>query len=152
MPWAPRTLSHARGISPTCARRSSQQAPNCAHRARRTAGTSAAQQHGMDTTTSYLGLRLAHPFIDGASPMGYSLDTLKRLEDAGCAAVVLHSLFEEQISLATEGRVAHVDPLDPRFANIVADYPPPTDYGFGPDGYAHHVTKVKAAMGIPVVV
>jgi dihydroorotate dehydrogenase (fumarate) len=105
----------------------------------------------MDTTTSYLGLRLAHPFIAGASPMGYSLDALKRLEDAGCAAVVLHSLFEEQISLATEGRVAHVDALDPRFANVVADYPPPTDYRFGPDGYAHHISKVKAALGIPVI-
>jgi dihydroorotate dehydrogenase (fumarate) len=105
----------------------------------------------MDTTTSYLGLRLAHPFIAGASPMGYSLDTIKRLEDAGCAAIVLHSLFEEQISLATEGRVAHVDPLDPRFANIVADFPPPSDYRFGPDGYAQHLAKVKAAVGIPVV-
>ena len=105
----------------------------------------------MDTTTSYLGLRLAHPFIAGASPMGYSLDTLKRLEDAGCAAVVLHSLFEEQISLATEGRVAHVDPLDARFAHVVADYPPPADYRFGPDGYAHHVAKVKAALQIPVI-
>jgi dihydroorotate dehydrogenase (fumarate) len=85
----------------------------------------------MDTTTSYLGLRLAHPFIAGASPMGYSLDTIKRLEDAGCAAIVLHSLFEEQISLATEGRVAHVDPLDPRFANVIADYrrPPTTSSG-----------------------
>ena len=105
----------------------------------------------MDTTTSYLGLRLAHPFVAGASPMGYSLDTLKRLEDAGCAAVVLHSLFEEQISLATEGRVAHVDPHDARFANVIADYPPPTDYRFGPDGYAHHVAKVKAALRIPVI-
>ena len=105
----------------------------------------------MDTTTSYLGLRLAHPFIAGASPMGYSLDTLKRLEDGGCAAVVLHSLFEEQISLATEGRVAHIDPLDARFANVIADYPPPTDYRFGPDGYADHVAKVKSALRIPVI-
>ena len=105
----------------------------------------------MDTSTSYLGLKLAHPFIAGASPMGYSLDTLKRLEDGGCAAVVLHSLFEEQISLAIEGRVAHVDPLDPRFANVIADYPPPTDYRFGPDGYAQHVARVKAALRIPVI-
>ena len=105
----------------------------------------------MDTTASYLGLRLAHPFIAGASPMGYSLDTLKRLEDAGCAAVVLHSLFEEQISLASEGRMAHIDPLDARFANVIADYPPPTDYRFGPDGYADHVAKVKAALRIPVI-
>ena len=105
----------------------------------------------METSTSYLGMRLAHPFIAGASPMGYSLDTIKRLEDAGCAAVVLHSLFEEQISLATEGRVAHVDPLDKRFANTVAEYPPPADYRFGPDGYAQHLAKVKAAVGIPVI-
>lgn len=105
----------------------------------------------MDTTTSYLGLRLAHPFMAGASPMGYSLDTIKRLEDGGAAAIVLHSLFEEQISLSTEGRVAHVDPLDQRFANIVADYPPPSDYRFGPDGYAQHLAKVKAAVGIPVI-
>jgi dihydroorotate dehydrogenase (fumarate) len=105
----------------------------------------------MDTSTSYLGLKLAHPFIAGASPMGYSVDTLKRLEDAGAAAVVLHSLFEEQISLATEGRVAHLDPLDARFANVVAEYPPPKDYRFGPDGYAQHISKVKAAVGIPVI-
>jgi dihydroorotate dehydrogenase (fumarate) len=115
------------------------------------AGTTSAHSQGMDTTTSYLGLRLAHPFIAGASPMGYSLDTIKRLEDAGCAAIVLHSLFEEQISLATEGRVAHVDPLDPRFANVVADYPPPHDYTFGPDGYAQHIARVKAAMHVPVI-
>lgn len=53
----------------------------------------------MQTDTSYLGFRLPHPFIAGASPFGYHLDTIKRLEDAGCAAVVLHSLFEEQITL-----------------------------------------------------
>jgi dihydroorotate dehydrogenase (fumarate) len=105
----------------------------------------------MDTSTSYLGLRLPHPFIAGASPMGYSLDTIKRLEDSGAAAVVLHSLFEEQISLATEGRVAHVDPRDARFANVVAEYPPPNDYRFGPDGYAQHIAKVKAAVRMPVI-
>ena len=64
----------------------------------------------MDTSTSYLGLRLPHPFIAGASPLGCHLDSIKRLEDAGCAAVVLHSLFEEQISLAREGHVSHASP------------------------------------------
>lgn len=63
----------------------------------------------MDTSTSYLGFHLPHPFIAGASPFGYHLDTVKRLEDAGCAAVVLHSLFEEQITLAEEGTIAHMD-------------------------------------------
>jgi dihydroorotate dehydrogenase (fumarate) len=105
----------------------------------------------MDTSTSYLGLRLPHPFMAGASPMGYSLDTIKRLEDAGCAAIVLHSLFEEQISLATEGRVAHVDPRDPEWAARVSEYPPPADYKYGPDGYADHIVKAKQAVRIPVI-
>ena len=105
----------------------------------------------MDTATSYLGLKLPHPFIAGASPIGYSLDTIKRLEDAGCAAIVLHSLFEEQISLATEGRVAHVDPLDEEMAARVAAYPPPADYKYGPDGYASHIVRIKQAVRIPVI-
>jgi dihydroorotate dehydrogenase (fumarate) len=105
----------------------------------------------MDTSTSYLGLKLAHPFVAGASPMGYSLDVIKRLEDAGCAAVVLHSLFEEQISLAREGRIGLADPLEPRFADVFAQYPPPADYRFGPDEYANHVVKVKQAVGVPVI-
>jgi dihydroorotate dehydrogenase (fumarate) len=105
----------------------------------------------MDTSTSYLGLKLPHPYIAGASPLGYSLDTIRRLEDAGCAAIVLHSLFEEQISLAVEGRVGHKDPLDPAMAAMLAAYPPPTDYAHGPDGYANHIVKVKQAVSIPVI-
>jgi dihydroorotate dehydrogenase (fumarate) len=105
----------------------------------------------MDTSTSYLGLKLPHPFMAGASPLGYSLDTIKRLEDAGAAAIVLHSLFEEQISLAVEGRVGHRDPLDPEMAALLAAFPPPTDYKHGPDGYANHIVKVKQAVGIPVI-
>jgi dihydroorotate dehydrogenase (fumarate) len=105
----------------------------------------------MDTTTSYLGLKLAHPFMAGASPMGYRLDTIKRLEDAGCAAIVLHSLFEEQISLATEGHIGHANPQDPQFANVLADYPEPGDYPLAPDEYAEHVTRVKQAVAIPVI-
>jgi dihydroorotate dehydrogenase (fumarate) len=115
------------------------------------AGTTGAATTGMDTATSYLGIKLAHPFIAGASPLGYSLDTIKRLEDAGCAAIVLHSLFEEQISLATEGHVGHADPLDEQMRALVAAYPAPADYKHGPDGYAEHIVKVKQAVRIPVI-
>jgi hypothetical protein len=52
----------------------------------------------IDLSTSYLRLKLARPFMTGASPLGDHLDTVRQLEDAGCAAIVLHSLFEEQIS------------------------------------------------------
>jgi dihydroorotate dehydrogenase (fumarate) len=89
--------------------------------------------------------------VAGASPFGYHLDTVKRLEDAGCAAVVLHSLFEEQISLATKGRIHHRDPLDPEFAAALTDFPTANEYPLGPDEYATHITRVKAAVKMPVI-
>ena len=105
----------------------------------------------MDITTSYLGFRLAHPFIAGASPFGAHLDDIRRLEDAGCAAVVLHSLFEEQITLASVGRIHQMDPLDPRFSGALADYPASADYPLSPDRYAEHIRLVKQAVKIPVI-
>ncbi len=51
----------------------------------------------MDLKTTYMGLQLAHPLVPSASPLSYTIDGIRRLEDAGAAAVVLHSLFEEQI-------------------------------------------------------
>ena len=62
----------------------------------------------IDLSTSYLGLQLANPFIAGASPLSDHLDTVRRLEDGGCAAIVLHSLFEEQISQRDTGRIHHM--------------------------------------------
>jgi dihydroorotate dehydrogenase (fumarate) len=103
------------------------------------------------TTTSYLGFRLPHPFIAGASPFGYHLDTIKRLEDAGAAAIVLHSLFEEQITLATKGRIRHRDPLDPQFAAGLADFPASDEYPLGPQEYAAHIRQAKASVKIPVI-
>jgi dihydroorotate dehydrogenase (fumarate) len=94
----------------------------------------------MQTDISYLGLRLPHPFIAGASPFGYHVDTVKRLEDAGCAAVVLHSLFEEQVSMAPEG------PSD-----VIGSFPRSKDYHFGPDEYAAHLHRITQAVKIPVI-
>jgi dihydroorotate dehydrogenase (fumarate) len=105
----------------------------------------------MDLTTSYLGFRLPHPFIAGASPMGTHLDSIKRLEDSGSAAVVLHSLFEEQITLAAEGRVQHMDVLASEFAHALAAYPATEDYALSPDRYAEHISRAKLAVKIPVI-
>jgi dihydroorotate dehydrogenase (fumarate) len=105
----------------------------------------------MHTETSYLGLRLAHPFVVGASPLGYQLDTLKRVEDAGAAAVVLHSLFEEQITRSSEGRVAHAATGDATFAEVVAMFPRDGDYPLGPDAYLEHLSRAKQALAIPVI-
>lgn len=101
--------------------------------------------------TSYLGMRLPHPFVAGASPFGYTVDSVKRLEDAGCAAVVLHSLFEEQVEMAQEGRIRHLNPDDVRFAETIGYFPSRTDYRFGPHEYAEHVYRVTRAVKIPVI-
>jgi dihydroorotate dehydrogenase (fumarate) len=105
----------------------------------------------MDTTTSYLGLRLPHPFMVGASPLAWHLDTIKRLEDAGCAAIVLHSLFEEQITMSQRGRIRHMDPLEPQFTERLAPFPANHEYPQGPDEYALHLSRAKQAVKIPVI-
>ena len=89
----------------------------------------------MRTDTSYLGLWLPHPFIAGASPFGYYEDTVRRVEDAGWAAVVLHSLFAEQITGGTDG----------------STFPDGREYPLGPDEYAEHVSRLKQAVRIPVI-
>lgn len=101
--------------------------------------------------TSYLGMRLPHPFVAGASPFGYRVDTVKRLEDAGWAGVVLHSIFEEQVGMTREGRVAHLDPDDQRFAEMIGYFPKGTDYRLGPHEYAEHLYRVTQAVKIPVM-
>jgi dihydroorotate dehydrogenase (fumarate) len=105
----------------------------------------------IDLTTPYLGLKLANPFMTGASPLGDHLDTVRRLEDAGCAAIVLHSLFEEQISQENSGRIHHMDPLDRQFAAVLSYYPEPGSYALGPHEYLEHLRRVKAAVKIPVI-
>jgi dihydroorotate dehydrogenase (fumarate) len=84
----------------------------------------------MKLDTTYLGLELKNPFMPGASPLADSLDTVLALEDAGAAAIVIRSLFEEQI-------------LDERFGS--AGFP------FGPDRYLEQLRRIKARVSIPVI-
>jgi dihydroorotate dehydrogenase (fumarate) len=105
-----------------------------------------------DLSTTYLGLQLASPLVPSASPLSRSLDTIRRMEDAGAPAVVLHSLFEEQIELES-----HI--LD-RYLNASADssyweatsyYPEPSEFTLPPDQYLEHVRRARAAAGIPII-
>ena len=73
----------------------------------------------MDLSTKYLGLTLAHPFMVGASPLSDSLDGVRRLEDCGASAIVLRSLFEEQITMAKSGRIHGMDPHESAFADVL---------------------------------
>jgi len=105
----------------------------------------------VNLSTNYLGLALAHPFMVGASPLADHLDTVKRLEDGGAAAIVLHSLFEEQISLAESGRIHQMDPFETQFAEALSGFPLPERYALSPEAYLEHLRQVKAAVRIPVI-
>ena len=104
----------------------------------------------MSTDTSYLGFRLPHPFIAGASPFGYYLDTVKHLEDAGWAAVVLHSLFVEQVTGVSTDARARLAP-DTELRHALARFPAADEYPLGPDEYAQHISQIKEAVRIPVI-
>ena len=105
----------------------------------------------MDTRTSYMGLQLPHPFMAGASPFGYQLDSVRQLEEGGCAALVLHSLFEEQLTQMTTGRIRQMDVEAPEFAEAISQFPTLADYPLHPYEYAEHIRRVKNAVGIPVI-
>jgi dihydroorotate dehydrogenase (fumarate) len=105
----------------------------------------------MDLSTSYLGIRLPHPLVPGASPLSDDLDTVRQLEDAGAGAIILRSLFEEQISREQEATRDHWDRHDDAFAEAVTFFPSPDSFVLGPDEYLNHVQRVKQAVRIPVL-
>lgn len=105
----------------------------------------------MDLSTTYLGLNLKNPLVPSSSPLTRSLDTLRRMEDAGAAAVVLYSLFEEQISLESEMLNHYLTQGVESFPEALSYFPEAPEYHTGPDGYLEHVRKAKEALGIPVI-
>ncbi len=105
----------------------------------------------MDLSTTYLGLALANPFVAGASPMVDDLDTVKKLEDAGCAAIVMHSLFEEQITREQLGTVMDMESHAESFAEALSYFPQPQEFRLGPEAYLEQVRRIKAAVKIPVI-
>jgi dihydroorotate dehydrogenase (fumarate) len=105
----------------------------------------------MDLSTTYLGLRLPHPLMPGASPLADSLDTVKRLEDAGAAAIILRSLFEEQITRERDGLVYHMEVTAATSAEALSYFPAPTEFAFGPAAYCEQIRKIKSAVKVPVI-
>jgi dihydroorotate dehydrogenase (fumarate) len=105
----------------------------------------------IDLSTSYLGLTLRSPLVASAGPLCESLDNIRRMEDAGAGAVVLHSLFEEQITLESQQLDQHLSHGTESFAESLTYFPDMRDYNLGPDAYLEHVRRAKAAVGIPVI-
>ncbi len=105
----------------------------------------------MDLSTTYLGLKLPHPVMPGASPMVDHLDLVKRLEDAGAAAIVMHSLFEEQITREQLGMVYHMELLDNGSAEALSYFPQADEFRTGPHQYLEQLRLVKQAVTVPVI-
>ncbi|HZR10522.1 MAG TPA: dihydroorotate dehydrogenase-like protein [Myxococcales bacterium] len=105
----------------------------------------------MDMRTEYLGLKLDSPLMPGASPLGDSLDMVRRLEDAGAAAIVMRSLFEEQITREMYGNIAAVESHEESFAEALSYFPRPSEFSFGPDEYLDQLRAISAAVSVPVI-
>ncbi len=105
----------------------------------------------MDLSTTYLGLPLKNPLMPGASPMVDKLDTVRRLEDAGAAAIVMHSLFEEQITSQQLAEFAHTEFSADSSSEASSYFPQMADYALGPDKYLEQIAKIKDAVSIPVI-
>ncbi len=104
----------------------------------------------MDLSTNYLGFTLPHPLVLGASPLVDDLDTVRRVEDAGAAAIVMHSLFEEQITLEHDA-AKNVGTHEDSFAEALYYRPHRRDFALGPDEYLEQLRRIKDAVGIPVI-
>ncbi len=104
----------------------------------------------MDLSTTYLGLRLPHPLIVGAGPLGDELDRVRALEDAGASLIVLRSLYEEEITGEQMDAFFNYESYSESFAEA-ANFAPEPALALGPDEYLEHLRKIKNAVAIPVM-
>jgi len=105
----------------------------------------------MDLSTTYLGMKLKNPIVVSASPMSRSMESMRRLEDAGASAIVMHSLFEEQIT-HEEASLEHYKSYGTEsYAEALSYFPDTGDYHFGPDEYLELVAKASSRLEIPII-
>jgi dihydroorotate dehydrogenase (fumarate) len=106
----------------------------------------------MDLTTTYLGLNLKSPLVpSAAAPLSDDLDNLRRLEDAGAAAIVLHSLFEEQLVREKFELHHHLEYGTESFAEALTYFPEPETFHTGPELYLEHIQSAKNDLSIPII-
>jgi dihydroorotate dehydrogenase (fumarate) len=104
-----------------------------------------------DLSTTYLGLTLKSPLVASSSPLCEDVDNIRRMEEAGAAAVVLHSLFEEQIDFESRHLDRFLSQGTESFAESLSYFPALANYKLGPDEYLEHLRRVKAAVRVPVI-
>ena len=105
----------------------------------------------IDFSTEYLGLKLSGPIVVSSTPLSESIDNIRRMEDAGAAAVVLTSLFEEQLELESKALDEDLSRGTESFAESLGYLPDLDDYRMTQDVYLEHLRRAKAAVGIPIM-
>ncbi len=105
----------------------------------------------MDLSTRYLGMTLRSPLVVSASPLSERLSNIKQMEDAGAGAVVLYSLFEEQIVQEQHDLHHHLTFGTESYAEALSYFPEPAQFHIGPDGYLKHIRKAKDTVEIPII-
>ena len=105
----------------------------------------------LDLTTTYLGLQLKNPLVASASPLSKRLHLVRRMEDAGAAAIVMYSLFEEQINHESFELDHYLNRGTDTYAESLSYFPDLDYYNLGPEPYLEHLHHVKQTVGIPVI-
>src|SRR5579871_3486682 len=105
----------------------------------------------IDLSTTYLGLKLSSPLVVSASPLSRDIEGICRLEDAGASAVVLYSLFEEQLRQEEADLDYHLANGTESFAESITYFPQASEFHTGPEGYLEHIRKVKVSVRIYVI-
>lgn len=106
----------------------------------------------MDLTTSYLGMKLKNPLVPSSSPLTNEVDNVKKLEDAGAAAVVMHSLFEEQIVQESQALDAFLTQGTESYAEAMSYFPEPEEFhNLDAEEYLEQIAKIKKAVDIPII-
>ncbi len=105
----------------------------------------------MDLTTKYLGMKLKNPIVHSASPLAEDLNKIRRMEDSGVAAVVMHSLFEEQFRHETQELHHHLTYGTESYAESLTYFPDLNEYVIGPDEYLEGIREAKSAVSVPII-
>jgi dihydroorotate dehydrogenase (fumarate) len=105
----------------------------------------------LDLSTRYLGLTLRTPLVASASPLSHEIASIRQLEDAGAAAVVLYSLFEEQLRQESLELDFYLSESTNSHAESQSYFPEPSEFVLGPDEYLEHIRKAKAAVKVPII-
>ncbi len=105
----------------------------------------------MDLTTTYMGLQLKNPIVPSASPLSRDLDNIKRMEDAGASAIVMYSLFEEQIVHEQKEMDHFLMQGTESYQEALSYFPEAEEYNLGPDEYLEHISAAKKATQIPII-